>query len=53
MIQRFAQANRSVLNKQKKGKNMVHHCVKLIGSGNYHIYSRLVLGNFLLGDKKK
>ena len=27
--------------------------IKLIGEGHYHIYSRLVLGEFLLADKKE
>ena len=41
-----------VLSKQKKGKNMAHHCVKLIGSVYYHFSSRFVLGKFQLEDKK-
>ena len=39
--------------KLKNDKNMRNARIKLIGSGHYHIYSMLVLGNFLLGEKKK
>ena len=32
---------------------MAHHRIKTIGSGHYHIYSRLVLGKFLLSERKE
>ena len=31
---------------------MADERIKLIGAGIYHVYSRLVLGEFLLEDKK-